>query len=507
MHSLIKHRATVFIIAGLLSILLSAWISQRNEVINTDAICYLQSAMTVSQGIHAAMNVCAQAKWPFYAVIIHGLVNFTHVSYETAAYLIDGLFTLLTVLFFIGIVNLISQQTDKKNNILLLWLAAAVILLSHEFNAVKQYIVRDHGFWAFYLISLFCLLRFYLYRRFFDALAWNISLIIATLFRIEGAVFLALIPLSTFFIASDSVKQRISAFFKLNTISIVLASLLVAWYMINPPSTTGRLDELQFQIVHGAPMLVQRFHDIANFLAVNILRYSAKHEAGTILFLLVIVWYLYSVAMNISFIYAILVIYAWCKKLLKASANVRVALWAYITVNALITVVFLAQNMFLSKRYLLALSLVLMFWVPFALCELIRQWPKRRLALVAAVFFIVVSALGGIFDFGPSKKYIHDAGDWLAVHVPSNASIYTNDYQIMYYSKHFGNELFAKILLYTDIFNKGSDEWKQYDYLAIRVDKKYLSHDHGFLSHITLKPVIIFLNQRGDQIRIYHLTH
>ena len=54
----------------------------------------------------------------------------------------------------------------------------------------------------------------------------------------------------------------------------------------------------------------------------------------------------------------------------------------------------------------------------------------------------ILSALGGIVDFGYSKAYIHTAGDWLAAHVPAKATLYANDYQLMYYSQHFGKRLF-----------------------------------------------------------------
>lgn len=506
MYGLINRRIAVYVVAGFLSLVLSIYMSLRNDVINTDAICYLTSAAYVSQGIHAAMTVCAQAKWPFYAVIIHAIVSVMPLSTEVAAYILNAIFSLMTVLVFIGIIDLISRGQANKN-IRILWLGALVILLSHEFNAVKQYIVRDHGFWSFYLLSLLLLMRFFLYKKWIDACGWSVSLIIATLFRIEGAVFLALIPLITWFNVRESYRSRFKAFLRLNMISISVVLILAVGFLIHPPESTGRLSELQFQLIHGGSTLVTNFQSIADFLAQHILRYSAKHDAKTILFLLLVVWYLYSIATNLSLIYSVLVVYAWGKKLLKSHVTVHLSLWSYVVVNMLITAVFLAQNMFLSKRYLVALSLVLMLWVPFALQALIKQWRTRKWPLVLAIFFMAISSVGGIIDFGPSKKYIHDAGDWLAVNAQNDAAIYSNDYQVMYYSQHFGSELFDKILIYTNMFNTATVDWKRYDYVALRVDKKYLSHDTGLLKAIPFQPVIVFKNKRGDEVRIYRMTH
>src|SRR5260221_14698638 len=90
--------STLFIFTFLLSILMSAWLGYRETVINPDAICYLLSAKMVgTNGIHPAMQLCDQARWPFYATLIYGFVHLTHLSYSLSAYLLDGIFSLLSV--------------------------------------------------------------------------------------------------------------------------------------------------------------------------------------------------------------------------------------------------------------------------------------------------------------------------------------------------------------------------------------------------------------------------
>jgi hypothetical protein len=499
MHGLIEKNKTgiVFIVAGFISILLSFYINVRESVINPDAICYLQSAENMKFGLYAGIRVCDQAKWPLYSLIIHYFSTLTHFSVETAAYILDGLFSLISVLTFISIVRFISPS------IRILWLAALVILLAHEFNSVRQYIVRDHGFWAFYLISFFYLLRYFRDHHWRDAVVWSISLIIATLFRIEGAIFVLLVPLSALLQCKQPFFKKIKSFLQLNTLLILGVIAFMIVIKMHKTLQLARLEEVYYQLMNGMGTLIDRFAVLKLALAKNILVPDSEHESGTVLLLMLSSWYVFSVVINLSVIYSVLVVYAWLKRAMRAESYVYLACCTYILVGTLITAIFLVDHMFLSKRYLMALSLILMLWVPFALNELLKKWPLQKWPILAAIFFIVVSSLGGIFDFGYSKKYIHDAGQWLSVNVPSNATLYSNDYQLMYYSHHFDNTIFEKAREFADIKVIADSKWKQYDYLALRVNKKELDDKTNVLNEIRYPLVQVFSNKRGDQIRIY----
>jgi hypothetical protein len=121
-----------------------------------------------------------------------------------------------------------------------------------------------------------------------------------------------------------------------------------------------------------------------------------------------------------------------------------------------------------------------------------------------ALFFIILSSLGGIFDFGYSKKYILDAGGWLQQNVPAQARLYSNDYQLMYYSQHFGNEIFSVGRLYSQDDQLAKGKWKQFNYIALRTTK----HDKKEKIVSAKKfgePIQVFKNKRGDAISIYEI--
>jgi hypothetical protein len=502
MKGLAGRDVSIYLTAALISLLLAFDGSLRATVVNADGICYLQSAATIaSSGLHAAMQVCGQAQWPFYSLLIYGLAAVSQFSLIHAAFILNGLFSLITVLTFIYLVSLF----DAKQTVL--WFAAGAILLLHEFNSVREYIIRDHGFWAFYLISVVLLIKYLRKPTIFVAIAWSAALVIATLFRVEGVIFLLLLPL-TALLQPISWQQRLQQFIELNLVTL-LVGILALFYAFShhqPTHDVSRFNELTFQVQHGFQVLVQTYNAKADALAAAILNGYSARDAKLLFGLLLTAWYGVSVITNLSVIFAVLFGFSLSKKLLPLDSASKKVFAGYILINVLITAPFLVEYLFLSKRYLLAMSLLLLVWVPFALAAL---WEKRqysRWPVGLAVILIVASALGGIIDFGYSKRYIHDAGFWLANNTPANALIYSNDLQVMYYSGHFGNSVFNKAREFADLSSLSADKWQQYDYLAVHVDARD-PKDKLALAQMPLAPSKVFANSRGDSILIYVRPH
>ncbi len=507
MHSLNLRYLSIYFCVVLSTFIFSLWSGISGSVINTDGVCYLQSAESLSQGFNAAMHACTQARWPFYSILIAGLVSVSHFSYIFAAYLLDGAFSILTAVVFVKIILWLSQSATengyRKNQQSLLWFAAIVILLSNEFNSVKYYIIRDHGFWAFYLLSLYFLLQFFQNQRWFYAIAWCLSLVIATLFRIEGAVFLLLLPCLTLLNSSLSYRSRMLSFFKMHALLMLMGIGLTLWIFIASPNNLGRLSELPLQFTHGFSQLALDYKMRADHLSEYVLSHFAARYSGWILLITLIVWYVISAIKNISVVYSMLAVFAWSKKLLKASRATHLVLWGYLFINIVVTALFLAEHMFLSKRYLIALSLVVMLWVPFALQYLALKWRDQKWPLLLALILMVASSVGGVVEFGHSKKYIHDAGVWLAENTPDDAKVFSNDILVMYYSHRFDKDLFENEKKFKNINVLNNGKWKQYQYLALRIEKKDLSMNMPLIQEINEQPIKVFTNKRGDQVRIY----
>ena len=223
------------------------------------------------------------------------------------------------------------------------------------------------------------------------------------------------------------------------------------------------------------------------------------------LFLLLIIWYVYSVIANVSFIYALLVLYAWSRRLLTLDKSSYLAIMSYIFINFIITAAYLAENLFISKRYLIALSLVFMLWVPFALDKMLQDRKQRPVLAICVGLLLFVNALTVVIHFGYSKNYIRDAGLWLSENVPPDAHLYSNDEQVMYYSQHFGNSIFTEARLNADLTRIADGQWKHYDYLALRLDKQ--DPQTATLKELNMAPLTVFANRRGDEVLIYRIVH
>jgi len=497
----------VIYFAAAVSILLSTWIAYREYVINPDAICYLQSAAVLGAGgLRKAMNLCVQAQWPFYSVLIYFFSQLTQLSLSVSAYALDAVFTVITVSSFI----LLVRQLGGNRRVL--WLAAIVILLAHEFNSIRQYIIRDHGFLAFYLLSLLFMLRYVSTLFWGHALAWSLSLLVATLFRIEGAVFLVILPWTIWFQFSFTLWQRIKGFLQLNAIALSAGLAVFGWLIFHPEislASLGRMQDLVFQLFHAVGMVWQRFQVSIDGFSQTVLAAESLGDASMVFILTLMMWYLLRVATNLSLLYTALLAYALKCKSLPLTRPSKLVLMGYLATNVLITSLFLAQHLFLSKRYLLALTLILMLWVPFALDSLITAWENRKVPawFTPLVFLLItVASVSGIIDFGYSKAYMRRAGDWMAENIPLAANVYSNDYQVMYYSRHFGNDIFAKIKEYNDPNTIANDRWQDYDYVALRLSKKDLLEKTAVFQKSGLVPAQVFSNKRGDQVVIYKIV-
>ncbi len=453
---------TIYLAAGLISLMLSAWLASQLDIINPDAICYVLSAKQAGEsGVSAAMHLCGQASWPFYSLLIYAFSKISSLSLVTSALTLNATFTLVSVLTFLAIVARLGASRR------VMWLAAFVILTAHQFNSVRDYIIRDHGFWAFYLLSLYSLLRFMQEKKLLFALAFGASMATAALFRIEGAVFLLLLPLMTF-LQTATLRTRVSDFIKLNLIGLAAGCVLAVFVMTHPASLEklGRLPELFNQALHGITTVRDMFHMAVNSLRLHLLPQEAARDAGMIWLSVLVVMFFWNILSNLSLIAAALFIYAlYSGAVAHFSRAAKLVLGSYILLNMMIGAAFFAQRLFFSKRYLIALTLVFLLYVPFALDKLFsaKRLEKRWLALAAMVILFGAS-LGVFLNLGTSKLFIRDAGSYVAETLPANARLYVNDIQLGYYTGRDSYQLFANSRRQHEANYK--IDWQAYDYYA-----------------------------------------
>jgi hypothetical protein len=495
----------LYFAAALISLFVSFWISSHSSIINPDAICYLLGADEIGQsGIHHAMRLCGQVTWPFYSALIYMFSKYTFISLSASAYLLDAVFTLISVVTFIAIVSALGGSRR------VLLLAAFVILSAHQFNAVREYIIRDHGYWAFNLLSILFMLRFLNDSRMHDALCFSGSLMIAALFRIEGAVFLVFMPMLVF-VNAGAWQKRIVDYLKLNvvTLAVVLAvCALMALYPQQSLEKFGRVPELLNQFTHGFVIIAERFQTAKSALGQYVLPHEAVRDAGIVWLCMLVVLYIWNILSNLSITSAALVIYAWTSGVsLQFNRAGKLVLWGFLCLNLMIAAIFFVERMFFSKRYLIAMTLVFLLWVPFALDKLLLNKSDKRSRIIAyiAMMLLLLPAVGTLINTGDSKLFVREAGSWIAANIPAEAKLYSNDLQLAYYSQHYGKGIYTAMNENRNVDAVLNDQFRHYNYAALRSNIKD-KRAAEFLDSAHVPVVAEFKNRHGDHVRIYKIS-
>ena len=489
----------IYGVAAMLSLLLSVWLAYQNAVINPDGLCYLRSAANFAiADWNNAVTVCGQTRLPLYPFLISVVSVLTPLSALHAAFFLNAVFSIISVLCFIRI----TEALGGNKRVLLF--AALSILLAYDFNVLRADILRDHGFWAFYLLSILLLLKYMQVRTWAYAWCWSVSLLIASMFRIEAVYFLLGLPFVV--ILFSGVAARGKTFLQLYSLSLLglgclgvaCALGLVQWDM-----PFLREHDVYFQLLHGGNLLLTSFHDASLALKTHVLSHLATEDSNILLVLFLAVWYLNCVVTSLTFFVSGLICYAWKKHVLVLVPEKRAVLLAYLSLNVLVTLAFLVENLFISKRYLLALSLTLLLWVPFVLNYLYEKCSAKWFYILLTLFML--NAVGGIYSFGVSKNYIRLGGNWLAT-LPSDAKIYSNDEMILFYSQHFAADLIAKGQSYQNLNTITAGKWRQFDYVALRNNMSEAAKNAAVIRELHAPMVKRYVNARGDEVLIYQVS-
>ena len=173
--------------ATIISFFLSAWSVFLDDVLNNDGILYVRVADLL---VHGEWDIAFNLyKWPFYSLLIAVTGQVTGFSLEYSAHLLNAVLAALIIVCFISLVREVGG--DSKTVVA----AAFVVLLYPGINEYRSFIGRDAGYIAFYLLSLLLFFKYANSPRFGYAIGWASSIFIAALFRIEGFLFLLILPL------------------------------------------------------------------------------------------------------------------------------------------------------------------------------------------------------------------------------------------------------------------------------------------------------------------------
>lgn len=405
--------------------------------LNNDGIFYIDAANTyLREGVTRSLE---SYPWPFYSILIAVVHQITGLPVLISARLINVLIISSTCIVF---VKLYEEITKHKGN---LWIACFLILTLTGVNKYRDDVMRDFGFWLFALIGFLSFTYYVQGARTRNALVWQISMLIAFLFRVEAFALMVLGPFAVLFRRGD--KKAVFEFFNLYSVYLLLIFLGGIWFFIKPDmpyfSSTkltvmlsyGNLNGLVDKVSTG----IRQMGDVFWYDGLNI-----EKNFWTLLITLLVAMVTYcviNIVACISIPFAILAAYGFFKKYIRLT-DLNLIVIYFIIIQFVVLMVFLSQKFLLVPRYATVMVFLLLLLAGQIAERLIHELGRfKRAKLIGTIFLLVVIVQTGdtLITFGGySKRHIVKAGLWAKDHIDSHQTLLSSDLKAVYYAgRHF----------------------------------------------------------------------
>lgn len=460
-------RATVFLVSLLLSL-----VAARQGTINRDGMFYVQTARDFLEGGFGAAY--ATFHWPFLPILMAVVSQSTGLGLETSGLLLNGL-------FLAGACTLLVACAWRKFPEAV-WPIALVLLALPGFNGYRDELLREYGCWFFVMLSFWLALRWSDSPRWPMALAIQLSLLAASLFRTEALAFFPALVLWQWFEAPAGGRwRRLVMIGGLPVIGLVTLLALYAALQLD----SGRLarDLSRFSL--------KRFDAKALAMAPAFIDY-ARDQARTVLFFgsLAIVPLKFVGKMGI---FILPLLYAFRDQSLRTMLG-RSGLfaWAFL-VYALVLCVHVLDLQYISGRHT---GLLLAFAAPltgYGLWQLMQRFPAWKIPMVLLALLVMVA---NVVTLSPAKQHFVEAGNWLARNASDSPRIYVESPRAAYYA---GWRFTARSLSEDRSGLAQGLEQGRYDLVVLEVSRKEPVIE-PLLRELKLAVVARFAHSNGDAV-------
>ncbi len=415
-----------------ISLLMSVYTILLPGLPNDDAYTYIRTAdVFLQQGLSAAIG---HYTWAGYSILI-GLLSSIGLELFTAAYLLNALFYAVLAYAFISIV----KRFDDSPRIL--FLAALTILVLPELNETRDYVIRDIGFWSLSVVGLWQFVEFNCDRQIKHGIGFCFAMGVATLFRMEAVVYLALTPF--FLLLNDNYNStrnradllRLLAFIAAMSLAGVLLlllmgvnllSLMVEFISVYQPFLMNVINPPESETVAAANAI---FGDYAS-------TFSRKYVTPVIAFGLLVVLFM-NIFYAISGPYFWLLVYGYFKRYTVWKKAEMAPLLAFALINFVVLFAFLYITRYLSSRYGVILGITVATQIPFVVSKILdalesSKW--RQSGMNALIIFFFFCAVDSYISFGKPKTWLIDAANYVNREASPSTDIITNNHTIAYFS-------------------------------------------------------------------------
>ncbi len=398
--------------------------------INDDSVLYFEVARLFSLGDWKAG--LSLYDWAFYPALIAGVHKMTSASFQLSAQILNIAFFALTTFSFLSLIRIAGGNQ--------LTIACGALLLfstSYIVGDILPMLLRDQGFWAFFLTSIYYFIQYYRHQSFKSALLWQVYALIAVLFRVEAVTFFALLPL-IFLVEKkhDGIKPWAIS----SSLGLLILATLLSIHVFHPTLTLtdfGRVNQV-------TTLLQQGFINMAN----------GANAKASIISALVLSSFLeeYSMLVLLTGLFAILVIKClfsagWVSIALlvfklrvakKTIAPDALKIFYWVMALAVLNAALILLNVYvLSGRYVASLGFIILILAAFCLAHLITKAKKNRHKWVLTLVLVVL-ALTLISNILPKKgslNYEQNAVAWIKqLEIPSGQRVFYVSPRARYYA-------------------------------------------------------------------------
>ena len=431
--------ARPLLLALLGSLAAAGLVFMRGEALNDDAFTYVRVAdLFLHEGLGAAF---AHYPWASYSVLFAHF-NALELDLFNAGLLVNAALYVLVAAAFVGVVSQLVQPWPAQERRFVLLLAAAIISLYPQLNEFRSMLLRDVGFWAFSLAGLGQLiaaarantaLRFWRY-----GIGFCVALGLAFAFRAEAIAYLLAAPWAFLFLRDAQGVRRLPDALRLSALCMALASLAAAACLVagidlvqlftefaatyRPfVETAFAPSDAQRQLLDAAAPIEHAANSgdgvFALFVSLPLLLTSSLASAISLPFCAVLAWGVIRKKHEASHLS------------LDRTALVLVGSFAAINMAILLGFVFITH--FVSARYGMLLSLLLVAFVPIVLV-------RQRAAAPLIALLLAYCAVDSFYSFGRDKGYVDEAVAWVETHVAAedgDAAFVSNSRRLAYASQ------------------------------------------------------------------------
>jgi hypothetical protein len=417
---------SVYGLVACASILLSLWSAYAQYIPNPDAMYYLRSAEMFADGRwREGFQIF---RWPLYSLGIASVMSVTGVSALVATQVVNAVLDAATALLFVALVARFASGSRQ----VVFW-AAFFVLLHPKLVQVRPSVIRDHGFYTFFLLTLYLVALDLTQRRLAIKLGIFGAIVLACLFRPEAAALFLLVPAFCIFNRTSSTVARVS----------IVVVVILSYLMLVPAYSLWNFMGAHTDVApsHWFDVWAQITRDVFS----NVTQLSAQlgtilprgRNVGGLAYIgIVAAITVDSMLRAVTIPIAVLTVLAFTpRRVMPAFAGRFVGWFAWWQLPLLLT--FMTFALFLDWRY--AMGFALLAGIPavftlhaVAVAAQSGTW-RDKLLLVAAIAAIVVPFALAVPKIS-NLAHLRDAGYWVRDKLPPETKVLTNEARIAYYS-------------------------------------------------------------------------